>query len=394
MTTPRSVDDATYFIRGITFKPRELVDPDDTDAVVCMRTKNVQKDLDETDLIAVPKRLVRKPELYLQPGDTLISSANSWKLVGKCSYVGTLSYPATAGGFISIVRPKPKTHPRFLFHWLSSPRTQHVIRNLGRQTTNISNLDVSRFKKLNFPEIDYDEQRRIARILDKADAIRRKRKCKLALANDILKSAFLERFGNPASNPRNLPVKPIKKMGVVITGNTPPRKEPENFGPGIEWIKSDNIRARRHIVTVAKETLSEKGRMVARIVPAGATLVTCIAGSPKSIGNAALSDREVAFNQQINAVVPGPDVDPYFLYCQFCIAKQLIQGASTNSMKGMVSKGKFQEIEFICPPKHEQQEFGLFFHRMTTIIQKLNAASDSSEALVNSLSQRALRGEL
>ena len=36
MTTPRSVDDATYFIRGITFKPRELVDLGDADAVICM----------------------------------------------------------------------------------------------------------------------------------------------------------------------------------------------------------------------------------------------------------------------------------------------------------------------------------------------------------------------
>ena len=42
---------------------------------------------------------------------------------------------------------------------------QHVVRNLGRQTTNISNLDVSRFKKLDFPEIEYEEQRQIAAIL-------------------------------------------------------------------------------------------------------------------------------------------------------------------------------------------------------------------------------------
>ena len=218
MTTPRSVDDATYFIRGITFKPRELVDPSDTDAVVCMRTKNLQKDLDETDLIAVPKRLVRRQELYLQPGDTLISSANSWNLVGKCSYIGTLGYPATAGGFISIVRPKPKTHPRFLFHWLTSPRTQHVVRNLGRQTTNISNLDVSRFKKLVFPEIDYGEQCRIATILDKADAVRRKQERFLALADDLLQSVFLKMFGDPVSNPHGWPINYVGDLGDVQGG--------------------------------------------------------------------------------------------------------------------------------------------------------------------------------
>ena len=69
------------FIRGITFKPSEVVSPHDTDAVVCMRTKNVQADLDEGDLIAVPPGLVRREEQYLREGDILVSTANSWFLL-------------------------------------------------------------------------------------------------------------------------------------------------------------------------------------------------------------------------------------------------------------------------------------------------------------------------
>ena len=191
-----TVGEATNFIRGITFKPDQLVEVDDPDAVVCMRTKNIQRDLDESDLIAVPKALVRKAEKYLQTGDVLISSANSWELVGKCSYVGELDYLATAGGFISIIRfKKGKTHPRFLYHWLNSPRVQHTIRHLGRQTTNISNLDVNRFKQLEFPAIDYHDQARVAAILDKADGIRRKRDKAAELGAKLIKSVFSEQFG-------------------------------------------------------------------------------------------------------------------------------------------------------------------------------------------------------
>ena len=88
------------FIRGITFKPDDLIDPNDDDAVVCMRTKNIQSDLDTSDLIAVPSRFVRREELFLRPSDMLISSANSWNLVGKTVCVGELNYPATAGGCV------------------------------------------------------------------------------------------------------------------------------------------------------------------------------------------------------------------------------------------------------------------------------------------------------
>lgn len=179
-----------------------------------------------------------------------------------------------------------------------------------------------------------------------------------------------------------------------MTGNTPPRKDASNFGHGIEWIKSDNIDSRFHYLTEAKETLSSKGRLIGRVVPAGSILVTCIAGSPNSIGNAALADREVAFNQQINAAVPHPGVDPFFLYCQFILGKRLIQNASTNSMKGMVSKGKFEDIEFLLPPHREQKQFGDLFQKVIHVTAALRSRILESDALCGGLEQRAFRGEL
>jgi type I restriction enzyme S subunit len=142
-----------------------------------MRTKNIQDDLEESDRIAVPVSLVRRDELFLRSGDLLISSANSWDLVGKTCYVASLRYRATAGGFIGILRNKPAVvDSRYLFHWMRTPRTMEAVRNCGRQTTNISNLSVERFLDLSIPLPPLHEQRYIATVLDKADAIRRKRR--------------------------------------------------------------------------------------------------------------------------------------------------------------------------------------------------------------------------
>ena len=109
----------------------------------------------------------KRDEQYLQESDILVSTANSWELVGKCSWVPRLSYTATAGGFISILRAdSSKVCPRYLYYWFSSDPTQHYVRHCGRQTTNISNMSYERCLALKIPLPPLAEQKRIADILD------------------------------------------------------------------------------------------------------------------------------------------------------------------------------------------------------------------------------------
>lgn len=284
--------------------------------------------------------------------------------------------------------------PRYLFWFLRSRQFRH---EKDRRCTGATQkaLTLSGLREISIPLLHGPrEQKRVARILDNADVIRRKRGQAVTMADRLVRSWFLEMFGTPLRNPRCLPTAPIRGFGRVVTGNTPPRREPENYGDDIEWIKSDNINTRSYFLTRAEEHLSSAGRRLGRTAPAGSTLVTCIAGSPSVIGNAALADREVAFNQQINAVIPNDQTDPYFLYCQFLVAKDLVQASSTNSMKGMVSKGRFQEIRFLRPDREEQIEFGRVFRRVAGMTRRLEDGLSESEEMFESLSQRAFCGEL
>ena len=193
--------DHAKLIRGITFKPVDKCDPIDEGAVVCMRTKNVQVTLDASDLIAVPSSLVKNPEKMLSAGDILVSSANSWNLVGKCCQVTKLQYPSTAGGFISILRPKTKKlKSSYLYRWFSSDAVQRKLRSFANQTTNISNLDHKRTLELQIPLPSPAEQKRIVGILDAADALRAKCREALAQLDTLLKSTFLDMFGDPVKS--------------------------------------------------------------------------------------------------------------------------------------------------------------------------------------------------
>jgi type I restriction enzyme S subunit len=76
------------------------------------------------------------------------------------------------------------------------------------------------------------------------------------------------------------------------------------------------------------------------------------------------------------------------------MSKKIIQRASTNSMKGMVSKGIFQEIELISPPYNMQKKFGNFFCRHLNFLGQQEIQFEKSNNLFNALCQKAFRGEL
>lgn len=264
----------------------------------------------------------------------------------------------------TVLRANPqRVLSRFLFFWVRSPA---FVAEMVKKATGASYPAVSDriILESQMPVPTLDEQRHISEVLGRVDAVRRNNKAAVHLTDRLLRSAFLEMFGDPATNPERWNVVPLSSLGRITTGNTPSRAEPRYFGDDIEWIKSDNINTPGHYLTRAAEGLSKLGRAVARTAPAGSTLITCIAGTPECIGNVALSDREVAFNQQINAVTPHPEVDYRFLYVLLLVGKRLVQAASTNAMKGMVSKGKLEQVRVPHPPADMQRHFGRLFDRI------------------------------
>lgn len=283
--------------------------------------------------------------------------------------------------------------PRFLVHFFKSPQALAHLRS-NTLATGVPHINLTILRRVPVPLPPLDEQRRIADILDKADTIRRKRKEAIALTEELLRSTFLEMFGDPVTNPKGWPVKPLARIATITTGNTPPRVSPEYYGSEIEWIKSDNINTPSHFLTSATEMLSSLGKAVGRTAPPGSTLMTCIAGSPGCIGNVALADREVAFNQQINALTPLAEVDHRFLYALLWVGKPLVQAAATTSMKGMVSKGRLEAVSVPVPSEAMQRRFGKTFDHLVGLTSRHEDAERAAGLLFDSLVARAFAGEL
>lgn len=211
-------------------------------------------------------------------------------------------------------------------------------------------------KNIEFTIPDMIVQKRYAKVLWAIIRAKRAYRDLINQTDELVKSQFIEMFGDPTSNPKQWQMKTLKTSCNVSTGNTPSRKVKEYYGTYLEWIKSDNISTDSLYLTHAAESLSEDGAKVGRVVPKGSILMTCIAGSLNTVGNVAITDREVAFNQQINALTPV-DYEPLVLYYLLQLIKPKLHEAANKALKCILNKSTLESIEAYVPDSPLQKQF-------------------------------------
>ncbi len=245
------------------------------------------------------------------------------------------------------------------------------------------------FKWLKEVQIEYPDYRRqenVVKILDKVSDLIETRQHEIKRLDDLIKARFVELFGDPRDNSMGFEKQKLKDSCIVVTGNTPSRAIAEYYGDYVEWIKTDNIVTGLINPTRAKECLSEKGMEVGRIVQKDSILMTCIAGSIASIGRVCITDRTVAFNQQINAIIPDR-YNVLFLYVLLQISKNYLAEDVNMALKGILSKSKLEEKQLIVPPIELQNQFADFVRQVDKSKVAVQKALDETQTLFDSLMQ-------
>lgn len=395
--------DVASFVRGITFKPDDIVPIGAPQSVACMRTKNVQAELDLSDVWGIPEPIVKREDQYLIPGDILVSSANSSNLVGKCCWVPDLPWRSTFGGFISVLRPNPqKVHPRYLFRWFSSDHTQATVRSFGQQTTNISNLNFDRCLKLPIPLPSLPEQRRIVEILDKADSLRAKRRAARAQLDTLAESIFLDMFGNPDA--QDWPMSTV--AGVAAQADGAMRTGPfgsqllhsEFVDEGVAVLGIDNV-VHNEFRWAQRRFISErKYRELARYtVQPGDVLITIMG----TCGRCAVVPEDIP--KAINTkhicciTVDRAKCLPVFLHAYFLLhpiaRRHLAQKAKGAIMEGL-NMGIIKEMPIPLAPLALQKVFAARMDKVSELRESSKSAIAECDALFRSLQHRAFRGGL
>ena len=243
MTTPRALGEIAAIVRGISFPKEAKSHKPRPGDVVCLRTTNVQRQVEWDDLWFVPVQHVKRDEQYVKPGDILISTANSYELVGKVALVAGMPRPATLGAFISLIRAGEEVDPKFLYHQLAWGKTQSRIRETASTTTNISNVSTKKLSGLELLVPPLGDQHRIVAEIEKQFS-------RLDEAVAILKraEANLKRYKAAVLNA-------AVEGRLVATEADLARREDRNYETGDQLL--EQIRSLRRAKSKGKGLLAE-----------------------------------------------------------------------------------------------------------------------------------------
>ena len=161
------LDEVCEIIRGLAFPTTDKSTQQIEGTIACLRTTNVQQEVEWEDLWYIPIKHVRYDRQIIRIGDILISTANSFELVGKVAQVKALPRQATLGAFISLIRPVGEMNESFLYYQLASFGVQSEFRKLASTTTNISNVSTGKLRGLRVRVAPLAEQDRIVAEIEK-----------------------------------------------------------------------------------------------------------------------------------------------------------------------------------------------------------------------------------
>lgn len=181
-------------IRGVSYKPTDVREADEENAVALLRANNIQETgLNFDDLVYIDRSMV-KSEQYLRAGDILIcSSSGSKNLVGKAAYIPE-DLPCSFGAFCKVVRTQT-VDSYYLGQYFQSPRYRQEISEASAGA-NINNIRNEHIDKLTIPPHSKSEQMEIVQSLLCVNKQIDYTKQQLAKLDELVKSRFIELFGD------------------------------------------------------------------------------------------------------------------------------------------------------------------------------------------------------
>lgn len=268
-------------------------------------------------------------------------------------------------------KPSEKVDQNYLYHFLKQDKLFRLIDGLSQRTAGQSGVDMDALKDYSMLLPPMVEQKRISAILDKAAAIRFKRKHAIRLVNEFLRSIFLEKFGDPMLNPKEWEVKPWSEVLKIINGKnqkavTSPDGQYPIMGSGGEMGRANDYLSPENSIIIGRKGNINKPILV-----------------KEKYWNV-----DTAFG-----LVPNKEHLSFNYLYWFCIFFNFERLNKTVTIPSL-TKSDLLEINIPVPDMNKQKEFDAIVNKISAMNSKyLQFEVNASEAF-NSLSQKAFLGQL
>lgn len=381
----QTLTDFIKLYNGLTYSPNDVR----KNGTLVLRSSNIQSgEIINADNVYVASDKATSENV--KSGDIIVVVRNgSRSLIGKHAMVKGEMPNTVIGAFMSGIHSE---HSTFVNALLDTPKFgKEIEKNMG---ATINQITGAMFSKMNFKIPSGIEQDYIGRFFYSIDSLITFHQHKLDKLKNLKKSYLAELF--PAEGERvpkrrflgfkgEWEEKKLEELGKVITGNTPATSNASYWSTsskGHTWVTPTDIND--ILICYSERYLSDLGWLTARTVPENSVLITSIA----SIGKNTINTIPVAFNQQINAIIPQ-NHNSYFILSAMSRYEKQFKNLAGQTATPIINKLTFEKFEIPVPPIREQEIIGEFFQKFDKSIslqqEKLDKLKDLKKAYLNEL---------
>jgi type I restriction enzyme, S subunit len=334
----------------------------------------------------VSRKAIDEKKCTLLPIGTVLLSC-----IGDIGKIGIIKTIGTSNQQITGLIPNERVCSDYLYYYLL--HNKHKLESLANKAV-VSILNNERLKELEVTLPPLETQKRIADILDAADALRQKDQELLKKYDELAQAIFIDMFGDPVKNEKGWEVKKLNEVCIgIFGGGTPSKANPEFYKGDIPWVTPKDMKS--EIISDSIDHVSEEAisNSSTKLVPPYSVLMVIRSGILKHTLPVAINDKSVTMNQDMKAFIPQPSItNSIFLKYFF----NSVSGYLLSKVRAVTADNiEFDEIKymsFICPPLELQKSFS----DIIVNIQKQNNlfVQNNSNSLFLTLLQKAFNGGL
>ena len=216
-------------------------------------------------------------------------------------------------------------------------------------------------KNYEFELPDMEKQKELAELLWAMDNTKKSYQKLIAATDELVKSQFMEQFGDATTNPKGLPTALIRDVAECYAGATPSTKVAAYWDDAtIPWMSSGEVHNGRVSATEKKISQAGYDSCSTKMVPAN-SVVIALAGQGKTRGTVAITEIELCTNQSLCCIIPNSSVMSDYLYYHLKLRYEEMRNlAGIAEGRGGLNLKLIQGIRILVPSKADQEKFITF----------------------------------